>query len=53
MTSIIRVIFMEDHIPVRPDRNLLFYFGRLINGLYGLWPSMKITPTDSVVKPKA
>ena len=32
-----RAIFMEDHIPIRPDRSLLL--GRL----YGMWSSMKIT----------
>ena len=30
-----KVIFMEDHIPIKPDR--------LLNGLNGMWASMKIT----------
>ena len=30
----IKVIFMEEHILIRPDRSLL-----LLNGLYGMWSS--------------
>ena len=36
----LRVIFMEDHIPIRPDRSLLFGF---LNGLYWMWSTIKIT----------
>ena len=40
-----RVIFMEDHIPIRPYRSLLLTIkkDRLQNGLYRMWSFMKIT----------
>ena len=37
-----RVIFMEDHIPIRPDRSILLSIDRPLHGLYGVWSSMKI-----------
>ena len=37
----VKVIFMEDHIPIRQDRSL--QSGRHTSGLYRMWSSMKIT----------